>query len=200
MKQIFNRGHFKNYRIEERYFSDVEGRSRVLLEGHEISTKTKVFLSHKHDDLEDLKGLIGFLEKEYDVQVYIDSMDKEMQNKQTDGKTALRIKEVIKNSDKFILLATDKAVESPWCNWELGFGDAHKYRENIAVFPFKEPQLTEKDYKGHEYIAIYPVITYYEGTEKYKDGTPIKKGYYIRYKENGRCYPTSLKEWLKKKN
>ena len=199
MKQIFDRGHFQKYSIEERYFSDIEGRSKILLEGQEIIKKTKVFLSHKHDDLEDLKGLIGFLEKKYDVQVYIDSMDKEMQNRQTDGQTALRIKEVIRNSDKFILLATDKAVESPWCNWELGFGDSHKYRKNIAVFPLKEKQMKEKDYKGHEYMAIYPVITYFDGTEKYKDGTPIKEGYYFRYIENETGYPIPLEEWLKKK-
>ena len=65
MRNIFDRGHFQEYSIEERYFSAVEGRSRILLEGQERTTKTKVFLSHKHDDLEDLKGLIGFLEKEY---------------------------------------------------------------------------------------------------------------------------------------
>ena len=108
MRNIFDRGHFQEYSIEERYFSAVEGRSRILLEGQERTTKTKVFLSHKHDDLEDLKGLIGFLEKEYDVQVYIDSMDKEMQNRKIDGKTATRIKDVIKSSDKFVLLATTR--------------------------------------------------------------------------------------------
>lgn len=201
MRNIFDRGHFQEYSIEERYFSAVEGRSRILLEGQERTTKTKVFLSHKHDDLEDLKGLIGFLEKEYDVQVYIDSMDKEMLNRNTDGKTATRIKDVIKSSDKFILLATDKAVESKWCNWELGFGDAHKFKDHIAIFPVKEKNLTENDYKGHEYMSIYPLILYYDGSERYfSSEKPVEAGYYWGYKnEVGRYIITPLAEWLSKK-
>lgn len=42
-------------------------------------------------------------------------MDNKMPG-QTSGDTALRIKEVIKFSNKFILLATGKAIESYWCN------------------------------------------------------------------------------------
>lgn len=201
MKKIFDRGHFQSYSIEERYFSTVEGRSRMLLEGHETSTKTKVFLSHKHDDLEDLKGLIGFLEMEYNVQVYIDSMDKEMQNRKTDGETAMRIKDVIKSSEKFILLATDKAVESKWCNWELGFGDAYQFKDHIAIFPVKDKNVTEEDYKGHEYMSIYPLILYYDGKEcYYNTNKPIPKGYYYGYiNENNRYSIIPLKEWLSRK-
>ena len=196
MKNIYDRGHFQKYSIEDRYFSAVEGRSSLLLEGRETSKKPKVFLSHKHADLEDLKGLIGFLEKEYAVDVYIDSMDKDMPKK-TNGKTAIRIKKVITSCDKFILLATERAIEAPWCNWELGFGDAHKYRDNIAILPVKEMGVSEKDYKGHEYMAIYPVITYYDGTEKYRDGTLIKQGYYYRYvDDNGVGHPLPLGDWL----
>lgn len=49
----------------------------------------------------------------------------------TSGETAIRIKDRIDKCDKFILLATDKAVESKWCNWELGYGDAKKYPGEI---------------------------------------------------------------------
>lgn len=199
MKEIFDRGHFQGYRIEERYFSTVEGRSTLLLEGRETTGKTKVFLSHKHDDLEDLKGLIGFLEHDCNVVVYIDSMDKEMPSK-TCGKTAMRIKQIIQSCDKFVLLATDLAVESKWCNWELGYGDAHKFRDHIAIFPVKDKGVSEDDYKGHEYMSIYPLILYYDGTEKYYTGEPVKAGYYYGYKnELGRYIITPLEEWLSKK-
>lgn len=200
MQNIFDRGHFKGYSIEEKYFSSVEGRTRVLLEGQETTGKTKVFLSHKHDDLEDLKGLIGFLESEYDVIAYIDCMDKDMPKK-TNGDTATRIKNVIESCDKFILLATDKAVEAPWCNWELGYGDAHKFRDNIAIFPLKEKNLSESDYKGHEYMAIYPLILYYDGKECYYNSNKlIPEGYYRGYiNENGRYTITPLKKWLSSK-
>jgi len=61
--------------------------------------------------------MIGELEN-LGVKIYIDSMDNKMPQ-QTCGGTAVRIKEVIKFCDKFILLATDKAIESYWCNWDL---------------------------------------------------------------------------------
>lgn len=31
------------------------------------SKKTTVFISHKHDELQELKGVLGFLQKQYDV-------------------------------------------------------------------------------------------------------------------------------------
>lgn len=199
MKTLFDRGDFHGFRIQERYFSTVESRTSVLLEGHSSSAKTKVFLSHKHDDLEELKDLIGFLEKEYDVETYIDSMDKDMPSK-TCGKTATRIKRIIKICDKFILLATDKAVESKWCNWELGFGDAHKFRHNIAILPVKDGGVSEEAYKGHEYMSIYPLILYYNGTEKYSDGRLVPKGYYYGYlNEKGIRIITPLADWLNKR-
>lgn len=199
-RTIFDRGAFHQYSIQERYFSTVEGRSSMLLEGRETSTKTKVFLSHKHDDLDDLMDLIGFLEKEYDVITYIDSMDKEMQNKKCDGRTAMRIKDVINKSDKFILLATELAIDSPWCNWELGYGDAKKFKDHIAILPIKEKGVSEKDYKGHEYMSIYPLILHYDGNEKYTDGRPIPAGYYYGYKNDKGGYTiTLLKDWLNKK-
>ncbi|RLD83948.1 MAG: hypothetical protein DRJ10_02440 [Bacteroidetes bacterium] len=84
----------------------------------EYSSLPTVFLSHKHDNLKDMRGVMGLLE-DLSVNVYIDSMDNRMPN-QTNGETALRIKKVIEFCNKFILLATDRAIESYWCNWELG--------------------------------------------------------------------------------
>ena len=198
MKTIFERGYFHNYSVEDRYFSAVENRTDVLLENRVTSTKIKVFLSHKHDDLADLKDLIGFFEKQYNVDAYIDSMDKEMPSK-TCGETAARIKDVITRCDKFILLATNKAVESTWCNWKLGFGDAKKFREHIAILPLKEIGTYDSAYKGHEYMAIYPIIAYYDGTENYTDGRLVKAGFYYCYIKNGLYSIEPLADWLKRK-
>ena len=59
------------------------------------SKKVPVFISHKHDDLEDLKGFIGFLENRFNCSCYIDSNDKNMP-KTTSGETAKNIKSKIK--------------------------------------------------------------------------------------------------------
>lgn len=174
MKPIFNQGDFSAYsNIDLR-----EARNDSFEISHYQRGKITVFISHKHDDLEDLKGIIGFIERYYNVKAYIDSQDPTMP-KVTSSITATRIKNRIKNCDKFILLATNGAIESKWCNWELGFGDAIKYKDHIALFPMKPEGTSNSSYKGNEYMGIYPYIAYYNGTEKYSNGNPISKGYYV---------------------
>ena len=122
MKTIFEQGTFHIYshvRLDE-------ARSPVVEYSQYAAGKTTVFISHKHDDLEDLKGILGFLQQTYGVKVYIDSQDPTMP-KITSAETALNIKKRIDQCDKFILLATNGAIESKWCNWELGYGDARKF-------------------------------------------------------------------------
>lgn len=196
MKKIFEQGAFSAY-------SQVnlnESRSSVLKHSqYGVHSKTTVFISHKHDNLDDLKGILGFLQQKYDVSVYIDSQDPAMPPT-TSAVTALNIKERIKQCDKFILLATNEAIESKWCNWELGYGDAHKFKKNIALFPMKPKGTNDYEYKGSEYFSIYPYIAYYYGTETYTNGEPIAKGYYVRTQEtDGKNYITPLEDWFKEK-
>ena len=194
MRTIFEQGSLHKYsqvRLDE-------SMAPILKHSEYGVQKTTVFISHKHDDLADLKGLLGFLEQEYGVKVYIDSRDPSMPPI-TSAETALNIRERIKECDKFILLATNGAIESKWCNWELGYGDAQKYKEHIALFPVKPKNSLDKSYKGSEYMNIYPHITYYSGTEKYKDGTPIPRGYYVRTKQGDGYVITSLSTWFKRR-
>lgn len=193
MVEIFEKGDFNRFakgRLDDAL-------SPILEHSQYAREKTTVFISHKHEDLDDLKGILGFLEAEYDVKVYIDSKDRSVP-KMTSAKTAYNIKNRIKRCNKFILLATNGAIESKWCNWELGYGDAQKFERHIALFPMKPQNTYDKDYKGSEYMSIYPHISYYEGTEKYTDGTLIPKGFYVRtLKENGSCSITPLSNWFK---
>lgn len=158
--------------------------------------RTTVFISHKHDDLDDLKGILGFLETKYNVKVYIDSRDPSMP-KTTSAQTAYNIKERIKQCDKFILLATNGAIKSQWCNWELGYGDAQKYDEHIALFPMKPKNTSDYEYIGSEYMSIYLYISYYDGTECYTNGEHIPKGYYVRQlREDGKNHIMPLADWF----
>lgn len=191
MKYIFEEGYFSNYaNVNLR-----ESMSPILEEYHYGRKKTTVFISHKHSDLNELKGLLGFLENEYEVRVYIDSKDPTMP-KITSAETASNIKERIIKCDKFILLATHGAIESKWCNWELGYGDAQKFKKHIALFPMKPKGINDKDYVGSEYMRIYPYITYFDGTEFYSNGKPIQKGYYVRNEEKDCYYITPLAKWF----
>ena len=195
MKKIFEQGSFGSYsqvRLDK-------ARESVLEHSQYGRRKTTVFISHKHDDLEDLKGVLGFLQQIYGVKVYIDSQDPTMP-KVTSAKTALNIKTRIKQCDKFILLATNGAIESKWCNWELGYGDSQKFKEHIALFPMKPEGTYDFEYKGSEYMKIYPYIAYYNGTETYTDDSPILRGYYVCTQEmNGTDYIIPLADWFDKK-
>lgn len=191
MRTIFEQGSFHAYsqvRLDE-------SMSPVIEHSQYGKRAITVFISHKHDDLEDLKGVLGFLTHNYGVSVYIDSQDPTMP-KVTSAQTALNIKNRIKACNKFILLATNNAIDSKWCNWELGYGDAHKYKDNIALFPMKPKGSFDSSYKGSEYMSIYPYICYFNGTEKDTSGNYISRGYYVCYPEKDGNFITPLADWF----
>lgn len=194
MKTIFEQGAFNLYSK----VSLEEARSPIVKHSqYGVAAETTVFISHKHDELEDLKGVLGFLQQTYGVKVYIDSRDPKMPQT-TSAETAINIKHRIEQCDKFILIATNAAIESKWCNWELGYGDAQKFKNNIALFSMKPEGSYDRDYKGSEYMKIYPYISYFDGTEKYTNGKPIPRGYYVRSHESNGNYITPLEKWFNK--
>lgn len=122
-----------------------------------------VFLSHKHTDREELKRVMNIFQS-LGVSVYVDWLDDSMP-KHTSSVTAEKIKGKINENDKFVLVATDAAIASKWCNWELGFGDAKKFDNmNLALFPIRE---NGKDWSGSEYMGLYPIIEYENGKTPY---------------------------------
>ena len=158
-------------------------------------SRPMVFLSHKHDEQETLQGVVAFL-KEEGVDVYVDWMDSSMPA-YTNAETAHSLKQKIKIADKFILIATPNAINSKWCNWELGLGDAAKYKKHIALLPINK---TYETFKGAEYLAIYPYIDYEDGNSKYTNGGYIQEGYYVKYRLDNRTERLiPLKRWLKAK-
>ncbi|MBQ3719651.1 MAG: toll/interleukin-1 receptor domain-containing protein [Fibrobacter sp.] len=175
--------------IERLTLDEAEGQ-RCFSSYQIVST---VFLSHKHEDVLQLKQARRILSS-LNAHVYIDWLDKSMP-KETSGETAIKLRKKIKESDRFILLATDGAIQSKWCNWELGQGDALKYeQEKIALFPLRE---NGKNWSGSEYMEIYPVIEYEDGNSVDLAGKKISAGYYVfsPAKDNCRHYE-SLSSWL----
>jgi hypothetical protein len=167
-------------KLGTRIFSEVLNEAR--LESRTTATTT-IFLSHSHDDLDKdyVKRAVVLLRKA-GVRVYIDSNDTSMPPF-TSAQTALKIKEQIRANKKFILLATNLAVASRWCNWELGYGDAHKYIDHLSIIPLAE---NSGSWNGNEYLRVYAHMEesnlsneYYKVI--YPDGTEM-----------------SVTEWLKK--
>ena len=110
---------------------------------------TTVFLSHNHNDIEYVENVVVLLRK-VGYKVYIDWQDTSMPPF-TNAETAKKIKRKIKECKKFVLLATNNAVNSKWCNWELGYGDSNKYIYHIALFPLAE---NSGNWVGNEYLKI----------------------------------------------
>jgi hypothetical protein len=154
--------------------------------------KITIFLSHKHEETEELDSAVSLL-KSFGVDIYVDWLDSGMQ-KETSGKTAVRIKEKMENK-KFIFLATEGAIASKWCNWELGYGDSLKYFNNISLLPVRNDSYR---YTGTEYMQIYSSIEYLDGTDQTLAGQLIPKGYYVLEPkdENGNQSFVTLKQWL----
>ena len=159
------------------------------------STQLSVFLSHKHSDRAQLSRIKLLLEN-LNISVYVDWLDDDMP-KHTRGETGIIIKDKIKKYDKFILVATDAAITSQWCNWELGLGDAEKYdKDKIALFPLREEY---SNWSGTEYMEIYPTIEYENGQDLDSNGNYIPQGYYVMYPtKNGSRNLVKLENWLKK--
>jgi TIR domain-containing protein len=147
------------------------------------SATTSAFLSHSHSDLEQayVNQAIVFLRKA-GVRIYIDSDDSSMPPF-ANGETATKLKQRIRLCDKFILLATVNSINSKWCNWELGLGDAHKYPEKIVLFPLAEDSGT---WNGTEYLKIYARI----------EESDFVADYFKVIYPDGSSF--SLMEWLKR--
>lgn len=60
---IFERGYFDKKVVNESKINDSYLSTRTLNASTEYSNKPSVFLSHKHDDLNDLKGVINVFDK-----------------------------------------------------------------------------------------------------------------------------------------
>jgi hypothetical protein len=138
-----------------------------------------VFLSHSHADTAQIDR-VAVLLRRTGVSIYIDRTDSGMPPT-TGADTAARIKQKIREHKKFILVATDNAITSKWCNWELGYGDALKFDSHIALLPLSE---NSGSWTGTEYLKIYPRI----------EESPSYPETYIVIYPNGR--QVALAAWL----
>ncbi len=71
---IFEKGHFSNSAVNENVINLSLKEVRNFSARTAAKTKPTVFLSHKHDDLADVRGVVGELEN-IGAKIYIDSMD-----------------------------------------------------------------------------------------------------------------------------
>lgn len=118
------------------------------------SAGTNIFLSHSHTNYNLVLEAKEFFQN-LGISIYVDWADETMPER-PNGVTASKIKVKIIQNDKFILLATNSAVKSKWCNWEVGIGDTYKYsKKKLAIFPLSD---NSGHWEGNEYLQLYPRI------------------------------------------
>jgi len=156
-----------------------------------------IFLSHSHKDKFLADGFKNLL-AQYKYKVYIDWQDYSLPDT-PNRKTAERIKEKIKTSDFFILLATYNALSSRWCPWELGIADGVKSENSILIVPIISD--SEK-FEGNEYLQLYNRVEI-SSDEKLLVLKPEVKEYNITLQESEiiRKYRNSstLKEFIERR-
>ena len=111
-----------------------------------------IFLCHAHVDKLIVDKVYAFF-KTLNTELYIDWMDHSIPEI-TNVVTALSIKKKIDECNKFIFLATARALRSRWCNWELGLAYSRNGLE-LAILPI---ETWTGNWSGNEYLHLYPVI------------------------------------------
>jgi hypothetical protein len=152
---LFTRGQFSTIAQSKAGTKGLQGKITESRMFSKTSAVTSIFLSHSHYDKAVVEQAKLFFEN-LGISIYVDWADETMPEK-PNGMTAQKIKnQIISINDKFILLATNNAISSKWCNWEVGIADPFKLpKKKIALLP-----LTENggNWDGNEYLQIYPRI------------------------------------------
>ena len=182
---IFTRNEFLSIARNNAGYQGLSGVVNETRMFSKTSSITSLFLSHSHKDKELIEQAKIFFEH-LGIRIYVDWADQTMPEK-TNGVTAQKIKnQIITVNDKFILLATNNAVISRWCNWEVGIADPFKLpNKKMALLPLAENSGT---WNGNEYLQVYPRI---EKNTRKSGG----EGYYIWYPDG--TWET-LENWLTK--
>lgn len=119
------------------------------------SDRYDVFLSHCLADAEAVVGVKAILESQ-GQSVYVDWIDdKQLNRHKVTSATAAVLRRRMRQSHSLIFATSDTSPDSKWMPWELGYFDG--FRPNrVAILPLVES--TGKDFKGQEYLGLYPVV------------------------------------------
>jgi hypothetical protein len=121
------------------------------------NTSGSTFLSHSSKDQELVAGASLVLTN-HGAKVYVDEIDPEMPP-YTSSKTADLLKSRIRQTRRFVLLASKNSKESKWVPWELGIADGYKGTSKIALFPASDT-AQDMTWASWEYLGLYDRIVW----------------------------------------
>lgn len=113
-----------------------------------------VFLSHSTRDAEIVLGVKALLEST-GKSVYVDWVtDHQLDRSRVTPATAEVLRTRMQQSASLLYIHSDNASLSRWTPWELGFCDG--LHGAVAIFPITD--VAEEDFRGQEYLGIYPYV------------------------------------------
>lgn len=118
-----------------------------------LNERYDIFLSHSYDDARVIRHIRDLL-IENGYKVYVDWIeDAQLSRASVSEKTAMILRERMKNSSSLIYASSTAAETSVWMPWELGYMDATTGR--VAVAPILNDN---EEFEGREYLAMYPYL------------------------------------------
>lgn len=116
-----------------------------------------IFLSHSYSDARLVLDLKKFLEG-FDLRVYVDwDADRQLDRTRVTRHTAAILRQRMGQCHGLLYATSDNTSRSVWMPWELGYFDA--LRGRCAVIPLTARKEYGDDYRGQEYLGLYPYVT-----------------------------------------
>ena len=132
---------------------------RIVRDLHESYTSTKsfdIFLSHSFSDAELILGVWELL-TDRGFSVYVDWLiDPILDRENVTPATAAKLRERMKSCSCLVYASSENTTTSKWMPWELGYFDGFRPKK-VAVLPLV--YATTEDYRGQEYLGLYPYIS-----------------------------------------
>jgi hypothetical protein len=113
------------------------------------------FLAHSSDDIDLVQRIIVYF-RACGAKPYIDKDDMELPIN-TSSKTASTLIHNIEACSKFVVVVTDKSINSKWVPWELGVANSQKAYKDVAILPI-DSLIVNGNWKNNEYLGIYQQI------------------------------------------
>jgi hypothetical protein len=119
------------------------------------SNRYHVFLSHAYKDADAVLGVKKFIEAE-GLTVYVDWIeDAALDRARVTRSSARVLRERMRVCSSLVYVHSANSGESTWMPWELGYFDGFK-PGFVWIVPLVE--LSDAEYKGQEYLGLYPPV------------------------------------------
>lgn len=114
-----------------------------------------VFLSHSFHDADVILGIKTIIEN-LGKSVYVDWVeDRNLDRQNVTAATAAILRTRMRQSRSLIYANSPSTSTSKWMPWELGYFDGFR-PEMVSILPLVENY--DSEWKGTEYLGLYPVI------------------------------------------